>query len=121
MLLNYLELIGIISQDPTCAELKLQHLTTLFLNAHHIINEYRPHQARETLILMAEERIARMKAEIESVKEMKAKVESLPKSLPFSVQNLTTQTAALHISSTKESPDNLVEATWAEMDEELGT
>jgi hypothetical protein len=59
--------------------------------------------------------------EIESVKEMKAKVESLPKSLPFSVQNLTTQTAALHISSAKESPNDLAEATWAEMDEELGT
>ena len=121
MLLNYLELIGIISQDPTCAEIKIQHLTTLFLNAHHIINEYRPHQARETLILMAEERIAKMKAEIESIKEIKAKVESLPKSLPFSTQDLTTQEAALTLNLDKASQDTLAEATWSEMEEELGT
>jgi mediator of RNA polymerase II transcription subunit 7 len=121
MLLNYLELIGIISQDPTCAEIKIQHLTTLYLNAHHIINEYRPHQARETLILMAEERIAKMKAEIESVKEVKAKVESLPKSLPFSAQDLTTEETSLKLNLARESSDNLAKATWSEMEEELGT
>jgi mediator of RNA polymerase II transcription subunit 7 len=119
MLLNYLELIGIISQDPTAAHIKIDHLTTLFLNAHHIINEYRPHQARETLILMAEERIARMKAEIESVKEMKAKVESLSANL-FS-SPLGEEINELKPNQKAIDSQDLVEATWNELNEELGT
>jgi mediator of RNA polymerase II transcription subunit 7 len=119
MLLNYLELIGIISQDPTCTEIKLQHLTTLFLNAHHIINEYRPHQARETLILMAEERITKMKAEIEAVKQMKQKLDSLLGMLPFNNQDFD---ANVDDVTTDNFEDNdLNEATWAELEEELGT
>jgi mediator of RNA polymerase II transcription subunit 7 len=119
MLLNYLELIGIISQDPTCAEIKIQHLTTLFLNAHHIINEYRPHQARETLILMAEERIAKMKAEIESTKEMKAKLESLSANL--FAEPLREETNGLKPSQHVDDSQELIEATWNELNEELGT
>jgi mediator of RNA polymerase II transcription subunit 7 len=86
ILLNYLELIGIMSEDPTCANIKLAHFWTLFMNAHHIINEYRPHQAREALIQSMEERIAKMKGEIEAVKVMKAKIEGLPASLPTAVE-----------------------------------
>lgn len=50
-------------------------IATLVANAHTLINEYRPHQARETLILMMEEQLERKKAEVEGVKRMKAKIE----------------------------------------------
>ena len=77
ILLNFLELVGILSQNPEGFEEKVKHLEVLFLNAHALVNEYRPHQARETLILMMEDQIERKKAEIEGVKRMKEKVENV--------------------------------------------
>ena len=42
---------------------KLADLRTIMINMHHLINEYRPHQARETLILMMEEQVERCRRE----------------------------------------------------------
>ena len=77
ILLNFLELVGILSQNPEGFEEKIKDLEVLFLNAHALVNEYRPHQARETLILMMEEQVERKKAEIEGVTRMKEKVENV--------------------------------------------
>jgi len=77
ILLNFLELVGILSQNPESFEDKIKDLEVLFLNAHALVNEYRPHQARETLILMMEEQVERKKAEIEGVSRMKEKVENV--------------------------------------------
>ena len=77
ILLNFLELITILSEDPTQAPNMIQDMTVLFLNAHHMINEYRPHQARETLILMMEEQVERKLAEIQRVKDLSEKMEAL--------------------------------------------
>ncbi len=56
---------------------KIQDLRTLFINFHHLLNEYRPHQARESLILMMEAQVARAKAETEGIEKMKKKVEGI--------------------------------------------
>ncbi|KAF8429645.1 MED7 protein-domain-containing protein [Tirmania nivea] len=63
LLLSYLELISVLSLNPTMSEHKLQDLKAIMINMHHLINEYRPHQARETLILMMEEQVERCRRE----------------------------------------------------------
>ncbi|KAF2398921.1 MED7-domain-containing protein [Trichodelitschia bisporula] len=77
MLLSFLELVGVMGLNPPLVSQKLEHLTTLYLNAHHLINEYRPHQARETLITMLEEQVQRKRAEVEGVRRLAGRVEQL--------------------------------------------
>jgi mediator of RNA polymerase II transcription subunit 7 len=47
------------------------------MNFHHLLNEYRPHQARESLILMMQDQLDRSRAETQGIREMKEKVESI--------------------------------------------
>ncbi|CZT07695.1 related to MED7-member of RNA Polymerase II transcriptional regulation mediator complex [Rhynchosporium agropyri] len=77
LLLNFLELVGIMSIDPEQYAEKVDHIKTLFVNFHHLLNEYRPHQARESLILMMQDQLDRSRAETKAIGEMKGKVEAL--------------------------------------------
>ncbi|KAI9800889.1 MAG: Mediator of RNA polymerase II transcription subunit 7 [Piccolia ochrophora] len=77
LLFNFLELVGVLSVDPSQYAPKIDHLRTLFINFHHLLNEYRPHQARETLILMMEEQLAKCREETRSVRALKEKVEAV--------------------------------------------
>jgi mediator of RNA polymerase II transcription subunit 7 len=74
ILLNFLELVGVLAVNPAQYEEKIADLRILYANAHHLINEYRPHQARETLILMMEDQLERAKTEVDGIKGMKQKI-----------------------------------------------
>lgn len=39
--------------------MKLEHIRIIMLNMHHLINQHRPHQTRESLIVLMEEQLAR--------------------------------------------------------------
>ena len=54
LLLNFLELITILSQNPNEAVEKLSDLNRLMVNVHAVINMWRPHQAREAVREMLE-------------------------------------------------------------------
>lgn len=56
---------------------KVQDIRTILINMHHLINEYRPHQARETLIMMMEEQIEQMDKEIEDSRKARERVEEV--------------------------------------------
>lgn len=44
---------------------------------HHLINEYRPHQARETLCLRMEEQLEKIRKETEENKKAMANIEAV--------------------------------------------
>lgn len=77
ILLSFLELAGTLAEDPGQSARKLEEIKTLFQNAHHLINEYRPHQAREGLILKMEEEVERTRGEIEEVRRMRERIEGV--------------------------------------------
>eukprot|EP00112_Aurelia_sp_Birch-Aquarium-sp1_P000618 Seg1058.9 transcript_id=Seg1058.9/GoldUCD/mRNA.D3Y31 product="Mediator of RNA polymerase II transcription subunit 7" protein_id=Seg1058.9/GoldUCD/D3Y31 len=54
ILVNFLELLDVLIDSPSQEEreMKLDDINVLFINLHHLINEFRPHQARETLRVM---------------------------------------------------------------------
>uniref|UniRef100_A0A0N5B0L1 Mediator of RNA polymerase II transcription subunit 7 n=1 Tax=Syphacia muris TaxID=451379 RepID=A0A0N5B0L1_9BILA len=68
----FLDLLDVLIRCPDHPErrVKLENLRLLFINMHHLINEYRPVQAHDTLKAI-------MKAKIESVKEMTVQLREL--------------------------------------------
>ncbi|KAF3902525.1 hypothetical protein ABW21_db0204739 [Orbilia brochopaga] len=81
LLLNYLELVGIMGMAPDEFEEKVYHLRIHLINIHQLINEYRPHQARETLIAMMEEQLERSRQETAENKKACRKTRELLASL----------------------------------------
>lgn len=57
ILANFLDLLDILIKSPDSQKRveKIDDLQQLFIHMHHLINEFRPHQARETLRVMMEE------------------------------------------------------------------
>ncbi|USP79532.1 hypothetical protein yc1106_06806 [Curvularia clavata] len=76
ILLSYISLLGIVAADAVSEQKdqKLKDIMTMVANMHALINEYRPHQARQTLIERMEEQVRRKQAEIEGVRKMGEKV-----------------------------------------------
>jgi len=77
LLLNFLEFVGILSVSPEQFESKVEDMRNLFINAHHLLNLYRPHQARESLIMMMEEQLRRTKDEIKQMDKIKVEIEGV--------------------------------------------
>lgn len=56
MLANFLDLLDLLVHCPDSSRRaeKVEDLSLLFIHIHHLLNEFRPHQARETLRVMME-------------------------------------------------------------------
>ncbi|KAL8840755.1 MAG: hypothetical protein Q9170_001193 [Blastenia crenularia] len=74
LLLTFLSLTHALATEPETWAPKWDEMRALFSEAHAIVNEYRPHQARETLIHMMEEQVERCKSETKACKEACARV-----------------------------------------------
>lgn len=83
ILLAFLSLTNALATNPAGYGPIWDELHELFQEIHKVINGYRPHQARETLILMLEEQLERVRGETrgigEAVERAKEVVETLGK------------------------------------------
>ena len=77
ILLEFLSLTQILSTEPATYPGKWEDLRSVFIEAHGVINGYRPHQARETLIEMMEEQIRKGREEIKICGEAKSKIKQV--------------------------------------------
>lgn len=75
LLLNFCLLVRDLIKDPTSWQERTSFIRTILVNMHHIINSYRPHQAREILILMMENQVKRRRSVTESLKNACAEIE----------------------------------------------
>merc|ERR550517_2117494 len=88
VLVNFLDLIDLLIKCPESAKRdeKIEDINLLFIHMHHLINEFRPHQARETLrvMLMVQRRkrtqfTAKFKEQLEKVETIiQEAIENLP-------------------------------------------
>lgn len=88
LLTTFLSLLGILSQSPELWDEQTYALRHICENMHALINGYRPHQARETLILMMEERIAQKRDEIRRINEGRAKTQEILQRLTLGVDGM---------------------------------
>lgn len=123
-LLNFIELLGILAQNPVseARDQKLKDLLNAFANMHALVNEYRPHQARMTLIRMMEEQLEQKKKEIEDVRKMREKLDDtlaeFARNAPEPINNITAEEnpTTAREERRKERQRNM----WHVMDETLG-
>ncbi|KAL3231642.1 Mediator of RNA polymerase II transcription subunit 7 [Nakaseomyces bracarensis] len=70
LLLNFVELVGVLSINPELYEQKVENIRTILVNIHHLLNEYRPHQSRESLIMLLEEQLEYKKKEVAHIDQV---------------------------------------------------
>ncbi|CAG8496998.1 14527_t:CDS:2 [Acaulospora morrowiae] len=58
---NFVELLDTLVREPDQAPEKIEQIKHIILNMKYLLNEYRPHQARETLNLIMKEQIEQRK------------------------------------------------------------
>lgn len=53
-MVNFLDLLDLLIQSPDSSRRaeKVEDISLLFIHIHHLLNEFRPHQARETVRVM---------------------------------------------------------------------
>ncbi|KAK3841344.1 MAG: MED7 protein-domain-containing protein [Linnemannia gamsii] len=66
---NFLDLVHVLATSPGEFATKVDHIRVILINMHHILNEYRPHQARETLRLMMNDQLDRKRKETAALRK----------------------------------------------------
>lgn len=88
LLLNFLELVGVVSIEPQQFHYKIEDLKLILININHILNTYRPHQSRESLIMLLKKQIEKKRNEIKEIDEVSKEVKSKILSL-VNIENMT--------------------------------
>ncbi|OIW01253.1 hypothetical protein TanjilG_10414 [Lupinus angustifolius] len=79
LLLHLLELADILIQRPSQFARRVEEISTVYKNMHHLLNSLRPHQARATLIHIMELQIQRRKEAVEDIKRRRGESQKLLK------------------------------------------
>ncbi|KAH8587127.1 mediator complex, subunit Med7, partial [Bisporella sp. PMI_857] len=81
LLANWAEALDIGSSNANQLAAKLGDIETIQFNMHHLINDYRPHQARESLIQMMRDQLERSRAETEGIYKTIARTDQVLEAL----------------------------------------
>ncbi|XP_010909698.2 mediator of RNA polymerase II transcription subunit 7a [Elaeis guineensis] len=77
--LHILELADVLVERPSQYARRVEDISLIFKNLHHLLNSLRPHQARATLIHILECQIQRRKQAIEDIKRRREEAQRLLK------------------------------------------
>ncbi|KAL1489935.1 hypothetical protein ABEB36_013861 [Hypothenemus hampei] len=87
LLANFLDLLDLLVNCPDSPKRteKVEDLSLLFIHIHHLLNEFRPHQARETLRVMME---LQKRQRIETANRFQKHLDRVTEILQQAIQNL---------------------------------
>lgn len=74
-LVSFISLVGVPSINPQQFPASVERLRVIFINMHHLLNMYRPHQSREMLVTLMREQTAAKWKEVEMFRETYAGIE----------------------------------------------
>ncbi|KAL2531210.1 Mediator of RNA polymerase II transcription subunit 7b [Abeliophyllum distichum] len=75
--LHLLELADVLVERPSQYARRVEDISLIFKNLHHLLNSMRPHQARATLIHILELQIQRRKQAVEDIKRRREEAQRL--------------------------------------------
>ncbi|CAL0327982.1 unnamed protein product [Lupinus luteus] len=75
--LHILELADILIERPSQYARRIEEISTVFKNLHHLLNALRPHQARSTLIRILELQILNRKRAVEDIKRRREEAQGI--------------------------------------------
>lgn len=75
LLLNFLELVGLVVKNPYYLNEKVEQTRIILINLHHLLNSYRLHQSREDLILKIEDKISTTEKEVQDINDTVKSIE----------------------------------------------
>lgn len=67
---KFLELLDFLVNDPEHANSKVEELELLFVNFHYLLNGYRTHQGRQTMISWLEEQLERRSKALDNIRQL---------------------------------------------------
>lgn len=97
LLSNFLELVGILSVNPQLFPAKVEDIRVILINMHHLLNEYRPHQARESLIMLMEDQINKKKQNIENIRKSNHEIQAKIAEMADNFKDLLPQDIDQHV------------------------
>ncbi|XP_020585009.1 mediator of RNA polymerase II transcription subunit 7a-like [Phalaenopsis equestris] len=77
--LHILELADVLVDRPSQYARRVEEISLIFKNLHHLLNSLRPHQARATLIHILERQIQHRKQAVEDIKRRREEAQKLLK------------------------------------------
>ncbi|KAL5274355.1 MED7 family protein [Megaselia abdita] len=88
LFVNFLDLLDLLIKFPDSPrrQEKIEDLSLLFVHIHHLLNEFRPHQARETLRVMME---MQKRQRVETAKRFEAHISKVRKMVNDAFSDLT--------------------------------
>jgi hypothetical protein len=90
LIFSFLELLEVLVKNPALYQKKVDDLEVIFVNMHHLLNSFRPHQARSYIISVLEEQVTKKKSAVASLRSTFAHVETTMRQLSEQIEKEAT-------------------------------
>jgi hypothetical protein len=101
---KFLELLDFLANDPSKSASKVEELELLFVNFHFLLNGFRTHQARQTLISWLEEQLQRRSQALETIRQLTEQANSSISESKIQLSNYSTQLLSFSQNNENQNP-----------------